>query len=418
MKILVLGAGVIGVSSAWYLAKDGHDVTVIDRQPAAGLETSFANGGQISVSHAEPWANPAAPLKVLKWLGREDAPLLFRLRADPRQWAWGLQFLLECLPGRTRRNTLTILRLALYSRAMLQALRRETAIAYDHLERGILHIHGSEQELQAAGDRVALMRAHGFAMSIKSPQECLEIEPALRASRVGIAGGTYAPDDESGDAHRFTQNLAALCSRQGVRFRHENSVESLIADNGAIAGAMVCDEDGKRERVEAEAVLVALGSYSPFLLAPLGIRIPVYPVKGYSVTIPIIHPEHAPTVCLTDESAKIAMTRLGNRLRAAGTAELSDYDTSLNEARCQAILDRVQQHFPQAADFQAAESWAGLRPATPSNVPVIGQAWLRNLFLNTGHGTLGWTLACGAGAALADLLAGRKPEVEFPFLRP
>jgi D-amino-acid dehydrogenase len=418
MRILVLGAGVVGVSSAWYLAKDGHEVTVIDRQPAAGLETSFANGGQISVSHAEPWANPAAPLKVLKWLGREDAPLLFRLRADPRQWAWGIRFLIECLPSRTRHNTLTILRLALYSRAMLQALRRDTGIEYDHLEKGILHIHGSEQELEAAHDRVALMRNHGFDMRIKTPAECLEIEPALRASRVGIVGGTFAPEDESGDAYKFTGNLAEMCATAGVRFHYETAAESLSVAGGTVNGVAVCDAQGRRELLQADAVLVALGSYSPFLLAPLGISVPVYPVKGYSVTIPLLQPGKAPEVCLTDEGAKIAMTRLGNRLRAAGTAELSDYDTSLSEARCAAILDRVRQHFPDAGDYAAASKWAGLRPATPGNVPLIGRTRIDNLFVNTGHGTLGWTLACGSGKSVADLVAGRKPDVEFPFLRP
>jgi len=418
MKIVVLGAGVIGVTSAWYLKRDGHSVTVVDRQPAAGLETSFANGGQISVSHAEPWANPAAPLKVLQWLGREDAPLLFRLRADPCQWAWGLRFLFECLPGRTRNNTLTILKLALYSRAMLQALRRDTGISYDHLEKGILHIHGSERELEAARGRVALMREHGFGMSIKSPEECFEIEPALRGSSVPLVGGTFAPEDESGDAHLFTRHLAGLCSHEGVEFRYENAVEDISVAGNAVNGVAVCDTQGRRELLRADAVLVALGSYSRFLLSRLGIPIAVYPVKGYSVSIPLVQPDKAPMVCLTDESAKIAMTRLGNRLRAAGTAELSDYDTSLNEARCNAILERVRQHFPEAGDYAGASKWAGLRPATPGNVPLIGRTRLRNLYLNTGHGTLGWTLACGSGRALADVVSARSPEVEFPFLRP
>ncbi len=417
MNIVILGAGVIGVTTAWYLKKAGHAVTVIDRQPAAGLETSFANGGQISVSHAEPWANPGAPLKVLQWLGREDAPLLFRLRADPCQWAWGLRFLFECLPQRTRQNTLTILKLGLYSRAMLQALRHETGISYDHLEKGILHIHGSERDLEAAHARVALMRDHGFAMSIKSPAECFDIEPALRESRVGMVGGTYAPEDESGDAHLFTRNLAGLCSREGVEFRYENAVEDISVAGNAANGVALCDPNGRRELLRADAIVVALGSYSRFLLARLGINIPVYPVKGYSVSIPLLEPHKAPVVCLTDESAKIAMTRLGNRLRAAGTAELSDYDTTLNEARCQAILDRVRDHFPEAGDYDAASKWAGLRPATPGNVPLIGRTKLRNLYLNTGHGTLGWTLACGSGKALADVISSHPADVEFPFLQ-
>ena len=390
MKIVVLGAGVIGVTSAWYLSKDGHDVTVIDRQPTAGLETSFANGGQISVSHAEPWANPGAPGKIYKWLGREDAPLLFRLRADPRQWSWALQFLIECLPERTRRNTLTILRLGLYSRDLLKALRRETGVLYDHLEKGILQLHTDAREFEAAHRRVELLRSHGCEMHVKNVPECMALEPALRATRIGLIGGTYAPDDESGDAHQFTGNLAELCRTQGVQFGYEHSIESLSIDGDVVAGAIVRDPEGRREVVKADAFLVALGSYSPFLLSPVGINVPVYPVKGYSVTVPLTHPELAPTLSLSDENAKVAISRLGNRLRAAGTAELTGYDTSLNDARCDAILSRIEQLFPGAGDYAAASRWAGLRPATPSNVPLIGHTRLRNLFLNTGHGTLGW----------------------------
>jgi D-amino-acid dehydrogenase len=416
MKVIVLGAGVIGVTSAWYLSQDGHDVTVFDRQPTAGLETSFANGGQISVSHAEPWANPQAPGKIYKWLGREDAPLLFRLRADPRQWSWGVRFLIECLPERTRRNTLTILRLGLYSRDMLKALRRETGVTYDHLEKGILQLHTDVGEFEAAHARVELLRSHGCEMHVKSVQECMELEPVLRSSRIGFIGGTYAPDDESGDAHQFTGNLAELCRDRGVKFGYEHAIESLSIVGDAVADAVVRNPDGRRELFKADAFLVALGSYSPFLLSPVGIRVPVYPVKGYSVSVPLTHPEAAPTMCLSDENAKIAISRLGNRLRAAGTAELTGYDTSLNDARCDAILSRIEQLFPSAGDYAGASRWAGLRPATPSNVPLIGRTRYRNLFLNTGHGTLGWTLACGSGRAAADLIGGRRPGVDFPFL--
>ncbi|HEX4987109.1 MAG TPA: D-amino acid dehydrogenase [Burkholderiales bacterium] len=416
MKVVVLGAGVVGVTSAWYLAQDGHDVTVIDRQPTAGLETSFANGGQISVSHAEPWANPEAPHKVWKWLGREDAPLMFRLRADPHQWAWGARFLLECLPSRTRENTLTILRLGLYSRDRLKALRRETGIRYDHLEKGILQLHTDAREFEAAHERVALLRSHGLEMQVKSVAECLELEPALRATRIGLIGGTYAPDDESGDAHQFTGNLAELCRDRGVQFGYEHNIEGLQVEGGAVTGAIVRDPEGRREVVLADAFVVALGSYSRFLLTPVGVHVPVYPVKGYSVTIPLHETAAAaPALCLSDENGKIAISRLGDRLRAAGTAELADYDTSLNDARCDAILARVAQWFPGVGDLAGASRWAGLRPATPSNVPEIGRARHRNLFLNTGHGTLGWTLACGSGRALADIVSGRRPEVEFPF---
>ena len=406
----------IGVTSAWYLAKAGHEVSVIDRQPAAGMETSFANGGQISVSHAEPWANPGAPLKILKWLGHEDAPLLFRRRADLRQWSWGLRFLLECLPGRTRSNTLTILRLALYSRTMLRQLRRDTTIAYDHLEKGILHLHTDEADFAHTHARVELMREYGCAMELKTAQELLAIEPSLRATRIRIIGATYSPDDESGDAYQFTQNLAGLCRGQGVEFRYETSVEAIATAGDAVTGAALRDARGRREVVNADACLVAIGSYSPFVLASIGVRVPVYPVKGYSVTTPLAHADAAPTVCMTDESAKIAVTRLGNRLRSAGTAELTGYDTSLNEARCRAIIERVEELFPGAGEFANATKWAGLRPATPSNVPLIGRTRYRNLFLNTGHGTLGWTLACGSGKAVADLISGRRPEVSFPFL--
>jgi D-amino-acid dehydrogenase len=414
MKVLVLGAGVVGVTSAWYLARAGHEVTVVDRQPAAGMETSFANGGQISVSHAEPWANPGAPVKILRWLGREDAPLLFRLRADWRQWSWGLRFLLECLPGRTRRNTLTILRLALYSRAILQALRRETAITYDQLTRGILHIHSDEAEFAAARARVALMQQHGVAMAVKSPGEVLAIEPALSDAKVKIVGGTFAAEDESGDAHTFTQRLASLAGETGVRLRYNVQILGLRPAGDRIGGVHIRAAD-RSEQLEADAYVVALGSYSPLLLGRIGVSLPVYPVKGYSVTVPVGRLDKVPAGCLTDENAKIATTRLGNRLRAAGTAELAGYDTSVNDARCDAILERVRALFPQAGDFARASRWAGLRPATPGNVPEIGRTRYANLFVNTGHGTLGWTLACGSAAALADLMSGRSPEVDFPF---
>lgn len=414
MKVLVLGAGVVGVTNAWYLAKAGHEVTVIDRQPMAGLETSFANGGQISVSHAEPWANPGAPAKILRWLGKEDAPLLFRLRADWRQWSWGLRFLFECLPSRTRRNTLTILRLGLYSRAELQTLRRETGLVYDHLEKGILHVHTDAEEFAAAHDRVALMQRHGVAMSVKSSAEVLALEPALADAAVTIIGGTYAADDESGDAHYFTQRLAQRCEAAGVTFRYGLEILGLRTEGDRVSDVRVRGS-GREEALRADAYVLSLGSYTPLLAARIGIHLPVYPVKGYSVTIPVRPGDNAPSGCMSDENAKIAATRLGDRLRAAGTAELTGYDLTVNERRCQAILDRIRLLFPRAGDFAAATRWTGLRPATPSNVPEIGRTRYANVFLNTGHGTLGWTLAAGSAAALTDLISGRRPPVEFPF---
>jgi D-amino-acid dehydrogenase len=413
MKVAVLGAGVVGVTSAWYLVEDGHEVTVVDRQPGAGLETSFANGGQVSVSQTEPWANPQAPAKIVKWLGDESAPLLFRPRFSPRQWQWGLQFLYECLPGRTRDNTLQILKLAVYSGAQLKLLRGRSGVRYDHLERGILQIYFDGRELEAAKARAELLRSSGFDLQVKSVEESFAIEPALARSKVALAGATYAPTDESGDAHLFTTNLAAVCAQHGVRFLYQTQVERLEAHGGRIAAVHVAGRKG-REQLSPDAVLVCLGVQSPFLLEPLGVRIPVFPVKGYSITIPDAGP-NAPTVCLTDEGHKLAISRLGDRLRVAGTAELNGYDTSINEVRCNAILARVQALFPDAADFARPRMWAGLRPATPGNVPVIGRTRYPNLFLNTGHGTLGWTLCAGSGRAIADLIGGRQPEVAFAF---
>lgn len=416
MKVFVLGAGVIGTTAAWYLAVAGHEVTVIERQPEAGRETSYANGGQISVSHAEPWANPAAPLNVLKWLFKEDAPLLFRLRADARQWEWGLRFLFECLPGRTRDNILQIVRLGLYSRESLKALRAQTGIEYDHLERGILHFYTNRQAYDSALAPAQLMREIGCDRQIRSVDECIAIEPALAAARDRLAGGTYTAEDESGDAHLFTVRLAALAAARGVTFLYQHRVESLDHTGGTVTRMRVVDPDERARYMEADAYVVALGSYSPLMLRPLGIRIPVYPVKGYSVTMPVADPARAPCVSLTDDEHKLVISRLGKRMRIAGTAELNGYNTELNQTRCRTILARFESLFPGAADAALAEFWTGLRPATPGNVPLIGRTRVSNLYLNTGHGTLGWTHACGSGRALADIVSGKKPEVGFRFM--
>lgn len=408
MRIAVLGAGLIGVSSAWHLAEDGHEVTVVDRQPDAALETSFANGGQISTSHAEPWANPAAPWQALKWLGREDSPLLWRLRADPAQWSWGLRFLAECTSARTRRNIVAILRLALHSRERLGVLRRQLELEYDQLTRGILHFYTDEQTFERALPQAALMREYGCERVPKTAAECLEIEPVLRNSQVRIVGGTYTAEDESGDARKFTQALARQCAARGVAFRYGERIEALVGADGEIGGVRLADG----AVVKADAYVVALGSYSPLLVKPLGIGLPVYPAKGYSVTIPIEAGGVAPTVSLTDDGHKIVFSRLGQRLRVAGTAEFAGYDNEVNAQRCAAIVRRVRSVFPQLADAGEPELWAGLRPATPGNVPVIGRTKFRNLYLNTGHGTLGWTMACGSGNLLADLVAGRTPEID------
>jgi D-amino-acid dehydrogenase len=414
MKVVVLGAGVVGTASAWYLAKAGHQVTVLDRQPDAGMETSFANGGQISASHVEPWANPGAPRKILKWLMREDAPLLFRLRADLAQWEWGLRFLVECLPDRTRNNTAQILALATYGRDQLRALRAETGIEYDHLQRGILHLYTDPREFDAAVAATALMREYGCERQIMSPAECVALEPALKSCRLGIIGGAYTASDESGDACKFTQQLAKLCAGRGVTFRYDTSIRELRAETGRITGVVMGNERAA-ETLAADACVMALGSYSPLMLRRLGISVPVYPAKGYSITIPVADPAAAPTVSITDDAAKIVISRLGNRLRAAGTAELNGYNTDINKVRCEAIVKRTFALFPNAGERSNIEFWAGLRPATPSNVPLVGRTRYSNLYLNTGHGTLGWTMACGSGRAIADMVSGVRPEVGFGF---
>lgn len=408
MRVVVLGAGVVGVAAAWYLTRAGHEVTVVERQAEAGMETSFANGGQISVSHAEPWANPHALLKMLKWLGREDSPLLWRLRADAAQWLWGARFLAECRPARARHNTIALLRLGLYSRSRLQALRRELALEYDQLERGILHIYTDAREFERAAAQSDLMRRHGCDRVAKSAAECLAIEPALRDSAVPLVGGTYTAADESGDAWKFTQGLAHQCAAHGARFRYGSRIEEFVRAGDAVSAVRL---DGGEE-IHADAFVAALGSYTPLLLKPIGIRIPVYPAKGYSVTIPLREGDQAPTTSLTDDAHKLVLTRLGQRLRVAGTAEFNGYDTALNAVRCNAIAARTFALFPRIAARDDLSCWAGLRPATAGNVPLIGRCRYRNLYLDTGHGTLGWTLACGSGKLLADLVSGCKPEVD------
>ncbi|MCX7167715.1 MAG: D-amino acid dehydrogenase [Rhodocyclales bacterium] len=411
MRVTVLGAGVVGVTSAWYLAADGHEVTVIDRQPLPAQETSFANGGQISVSHAEPWANPQAPLKALKWMGREDAPLLWRLRADPAQWAWGLRFLRECTAARARANVRAIVGLGLASRTALQSLRRELALDYDHLERGILHFYTDPGEFEHALPQAALMREFGCDRVPKTAAECLAIEPALADSRVPVVGGTYTASDESGDARLFTEGLERHSRARGVRFRYGDTVTALLRDGNRLAGVVLATG----ERVSADMTVLALGSYSPLLLRPLGVRLPVYPAKGYSATLALPEGVMAPSVSLTDDGHKIVISRLGRSLRVAGTAEFNGYDTSLNAERCDALLRRIREIFPALTTVSKVDYWAGLRPATPGNVPLIGDmsaAGLSGLWLNTGHGTLGWTLACGSARLLADLVAGRDPGLD------
>ena len=419
MRVIVLGAGLLGVTSAYYLQQLGHDVTVIDRQATPAAETSFANGGQISVSHAEPWANPSAPLKVLQWLGKEDAPLLFRIRADMRQWLWGLQFLRECTPARTRHNIEQIVRLGTYSRDTLQQLRRDAGIRYDERTQGILHFYTTQKEFDGALAPAEQMRALGCERQVISADEAVKLEPALAHIRPQLAGATYTAEDESGDANRFARELAKRAAEAGVKFLMSHTITALREAGGAIDHVEATDAEGRFQRIRGDAFVMAMGSLSPLLAAPLGIRLPIYPAKGYSVTLPVKDASKAYQVSLTDDEYKLVFSRYtsesGDRMRIAGTAELNGYDRDLNRVRCEAIVRRVEQLFPGAGDTAQAQFWTGLRPATPSNVPLIGRTKLANLYLNTGHGTLGWTHACGSGKSIARIVSGLAPEVDFAF---
>ncbi|MDR0673301.1 MAG: D-amino acid dehydrogenase [Zoogloeaceae bacterium] len=420
MKILVLGAGVIGVTSAWYLRQAGHDVAVIERRAAVAEETSHANGGQISASHAEPWANPHVLLQILAWLGREDAPL--RFRPHPRDlplMRWSLAFLGNCLPARTRANTRAIVRLALESRRQLQILRQQLSEmegtdfnrAYDGLQKGILHLYTDHRSFSNAQRAARLMRDCGLVRNPVDAQACVEIEPALASARHLLVGGDYTPADESGDACRFTQALAARAAALGVEFRLDAPIARLDVRGNRVEGVILEDD----RCFQAEASVLALGSYSAPFLRPYGIRLPVYPAKGYSATLSLAPDSPAPCVSLTDDSRKLVFSRLGNRLRVAGTAEFNGYDLALDAPRCQALLTRVRELFPELRFEGDPQFWCGLRPATPSNVPLIGQSKLPGLWLNTGHGTLGWTLACGSASSLTALIAGKYPDMDFPF---
>ncbi|HEY6774734.1 MAG TPA: D-amino acid dehydrogenase [Oxalicibacterium sp.] len=422
MKVIVLGSGIVGTASAWFLNKAGHDVTVIERQPGAAQETSFANGCQISVSHAEPWANPAAPKKILKWLGKEDAPLLFRLRPELLQWKWGLSFLRECTEARTNDNIRQIVAIAEYSRQTLQALRAETGIEYDHLTRGILHFYTDAKEFEDSLPAARLMRELGCPRESIGADEVVRIEPALAHMRDRIVGGDFTQSDESGDVYKFTTGLAARAATAGVDFRFSTTVTRLLTSGSGthakITGVEVIDGQGRHQTLHADAFVMAMGSFSVQLLKPLGVDLMVYPGKGYSATYKVTNPDTAPTVSLTDDGYKLVLSRLGDRLRVAGTCELNGYTRELNPTRCEAITRRTRELFPDACDYDNPTYWAGLRPLTPSNVPYIGRTRYANLFLNTGHGTLGWTMGCGSGRAIADIVSGSRPEVDFRFTGP
>ena len=407
MKILILGSGVVGTSSAYFLAKAGHEVEVVDRQPGAGLETSFANAGQVSPGYSAPWAGPGIPTKALKWLVMRNRPLVIWPRADARLGWWLAQMLANCTEEAYRTNKARMVRLAEYSRDVLRGLRAETGIRYDHRERGTLQLFRTQKQLDGVGGDTAVLDEFGVPYEVLDRSGCVGAEPALAPVRDKIVGGLRLPGDETGDAHLFTRRLAALAADAGVRFRYGATIKRLRAEGGRIVGV-----ESSAGVLTADRYVVSLGSYTPAMLWPLGIRLPVYPVKGYSITVPVTDPDAAPVSTVMDETYKVGITRLGDRIRVGGTAELAGFSLRLRAARRRTLEHSVHDLFPRGGDLSRAEFWTGLRPMTPDGTPIVGATPFANLFTNTGHGTLGWTMACGSGRLLADLLSGRPPEID------
>lgn len=425
MQTLVLGAGIIGISTAWHLAQRGHEVIVVDRQRDAALETSFANAAQISVSYCEPWANRHAPAKLLKWMFRNDAPLLFRPQLDWQQWRWGLQFLAQCNDAAFERNVQQLVALGAYSHAALKDVVAATGIEYNRLERGIAHFYTDQKAFDDAGVAAGLMQRYGVDRQVVSREALFAIEPAFR-NFDRIVGGTYTSTDESGDARLFTQKLAQLCAARGVQFLYGHDIERLETAGGAIEAVRVRDRStGIVQRLQADDVVVALGSYTAPLLRQVGEDLPIYPGKGYSATFKLKKPADAPFVSSIDDEVKVAMSRLGDELRVAGTIEVSGYDATLDsqlaQDRCRMLAARVEKVLPGVCDTRLPEEggdpkfWTGLRPATPTNIPYIGRTRVQGLWVNAGHGTLGWTHGAGSGKAMAELIEGKVPRMNFRF---
>lgn len=406
MKVIVLGAGVIGVTTAYQLVRAGHEVTVVDRQPGAALETSFANAGEISFGYCSPWAAPGIPVKALRWMLMKHAPLILRPKVDGAMLSWLASMLRNCTSARYALNKSRMLKLADYSRLSLAAVREETGIAYDGRMQGTLQLFRTEQQLDASAKDVKALAADGIPFEVLDPDGCIRVEPALRHVREKIVGGLLTPKDETGDCFKFTSALAERAAALGVRFLYETAIERLDVDGDQVHGVLT-----SRGPLRADAVIVALGSFSPLLLRQVGIRLPVYPVKGYSLTIPITDAGRAPESTVMDETYKIAITRLGDRIRVGGMAEISGYTNDLGPARRRTLEHSVTDLFP-GGDVTKASFWSGLRPMTPDGTPVIGRTRIGGLFLNTGHGTLGWTMSCGSARVISDLVSGRKPEID------
>lgn len=406
MKVVILGAGVIGTASAYYLAKAGHEVTVIERQPAAALETSYANAGEVSPGYSAPWAGPGVPMKAVKWLMMKHSPLAIRPSLDPHMWRWVTQMLLNCTTKRYEINKGRMLRMAEYSRDTLQQLRADTGIHYDERTQGTLQLFRNEAQLEGSKFDTDILDRYGVPYEVLDKAACLRVEPALKNVQNKFVGALRLPGDETGDCFKFTQNLSKLAEELGVQFKYGVSVEKVLHEGDRITGVKT-----STGTMQADAYVLALGSYSSVMLRELGMKIPVYPIKGYSITVPIIDAQKAPESTVMDETYKIAITRLGDRIRVGGTAEITGYDLSLREERRATLVHSVTDLFPGGGDIAKAEFWTGLRPMTPDGTPIVGPTPFRNLFLNTGHGTLGWTMACGSGRFIADVVSNKRPAI-------
>ena len=406
MRVLVLGSGVVGTASAYYLARAGFEVVVVDRQPAVAMETSFANAGQVSPGYASPWAAPGVPLKAMKWLLQRHAPLAIKLTGDVDQYLWMTQMLRNCTAARYAVNKERMVRLSEYSRDCLDELRAETGIAYEGRQLGTTQLFRTQAQLDAASKDIAVLERSGVPYELLDRAAIARVEPALAKVADKLSGALRLPNDQTGDCQLFTTRLAEMARELGVEFRFEQNIQRLEHAGDRIAGVWI---DGKLE--VADRYVLALGSYSPQMLKPLGIRAPVYPLKGYSLTVPISDPAMAPQSTVLDETYKVAITRFDQRIRVGGMAEIAGHDLSLNPRRRETLEMVVGDLFPLGGNPSEAVFWTGLRPATPDGTPIIGATPYRNLFLNTGHGTLGWTMACGSGRVLADLLASKRPQI-------
>jgi len=406
MRVLVLGGGVIGVTTAYYLAKAGHEVELIESQDGPGLATSFANAGQVSPGYASPWAGPGIPIKALKWLMMRHGPLAIRPMLDPALWRWMFSMLGNCTSERYAINKARMVPLAEYSRDCLRELRAETEIFYDHGSGGTLQLFRTQKQLDSIARDVEVLKQFGVDYRVLDPKACVRFEPGLSGAPSNITGGLRLPEDETGDCHIFTAKLAKVAAALGVRFSYGTEVQRIVGDGRSIAEVIT-----SRGRRIADAYVVALGSHSTGLVRPLGLKLPIYPVKGYSLTLPVANDARAPVSTIMDETYKTAITRLGERIRIGGTAELGGFDLNLKAARKAALEHSFNGLFPLGGDTSKAKCWTGLRPMTPDGPPIVGSTPIQGLFLNTGHGTLGWTMACGSARVISDVISGKQPNV-------